>query len=420
MKIAGVVISLLFFLSAMGSYAGADELSDLKEALEEQQQKLEELQEKLKALEEKKHLEEEEALEKIDIREHEELKKKVEEMEERRRLEEAASKEMEEILPRFGVNLGLFGDINYSTDSRERVSDTFSLGEIDLYSTAGYGGRLNFLFEMLIEFEEDETELDAERLWVGYTISDLLIIRAGKFHTALGYWNKTFHHGKHLFPTVDRPFFLRFEEDEGIIPAHIVGLELAGSADIGQLRAKYWLEVGNGPRIDGNRLNPNNFVDDDDAKQFAFRTALSTRSLPGLSLGLFTSHFSIDTTLTKGVDEHIYGLDLHYARAGLELVSEYFFFDNPKASADAFYVQLSQTFGLLTPFTRFEWLDVDSGDPYMSALAGGFDRSQFIAGLRYDIDLFHSSLKAQYRHDDERGGRDKDFDVFEAQWTLHF
>jgi hypothetical protein len=349
-----------------------------------------------------------------------ELKKAVEELEERRHLEDAAAEEMEDILPKFGANLGLFGDINYSTDSREKNTDTFSLGDIVLYSTASYGERLNILFELVIEFEEDETELDVERLWVGYTINDSLIVRAGRFHTALGYWNKTFHHGKHLFPTVERPFFIKFEEQDGVVPVHIVGLEFSGSVNLLQTKVKYWLEVGNGSRIDNNNLDPNNFVDNDDSKQVAFRAALSPRRFPGFSLGLFTTHFSIDTPIEKGVNEHIYGLDLRYARGGFELISEYFLFDNSKATAHAFYLQLSKTFDLLTPYTRFEWLDVDSDDPYMNALNGGFDRTQFIGGLRFDIDLLHSSLKAQYRHDDERNSADKDFDVFEAQWTVHF
>jgi hypothetical protein len=269
-----------------------------------------------------------------------------------------------------------------------------------------------------VEFEEDETEVEMERLWAGYTISDLFIVRAGRFHTALGYWNKTFHHGKHLFHTVDRPFFLAFEGEDGVVPVHIIGLELSGSANIGQTRVKYWFEVGNGPSIENNQLEPNNFSDEDDSKQFALRVTLSPKRFQGLSVGLFGTHVPVDTIFKRNFGQNIFGLDIHYASEGLEFISEYFHFDNSEATADAFYAQLSYALDALTPFTRYEWLDVDSDDPYMRALAGGFDRSQFIAGLRYDIDLFHSSLKAQYRYDDEDGS--KDFDVFEAQWSFHF
>jgi Skp family chaperone for outer membrane proteins len=94
MKITGVIafVSMLLFIAAVDSRA--DELTDLKKSVEEQQRELEE------------------------------LRKKVDELEERRRLEEEAAREMEEIRPKFGVNLGVFGDINFSSDSREKENET--------------------------------------------------------------------------------------------------------------------------------------------------------------------------------------------------------------------------------------------------------------------------------------------------------
>ena len=82
---------------------------------------------------------------------------------------------------------------------------------MSLYSTASHGDHLHFLGELEIEMEDAETEIELERLWVGYTFSDLLTVRAGKQNTALGYWNKTYHRGKQLFTTIDRPFFLTSE-----------------------------------------------------------------------------------------------------------------------------------------------------------------------------------------------------------------
>jgi hypothetical protein len=99
---------MLLFIAAVDSRA--DELTDLKKSVEEQQRELEELQ------------------------------KKVEDLEERRRLEEEAAREMEDIRPKFGVNLGVFGDINFSSDSREKENETFSLGELTLYSDGGRNG----------------------------------------------------------------------------------------------------------------------------------------------------------------------------------------------------------------------------------------------------------------------------------------
>jgi hypothetical protein len=201
---------------------------------------------------------------------------------------------------------------------------------------------------------------------------------------------------------------------------------LSGSVDFDSARIKYTLEVGNGPdfkrdpHVPGrSRLIPNTLFDSTDSKQVAYRLTLTPRRPAGLSLGLFGTHFSMKATAETGVeDENIFGLDLHYTRGGLELLSEYFYFTNSDASSNAFYAQLSYSFDLLTPFTRYELLDVDESDPYMTALSGGFDRYQYIAGLRYDLDFLFSSVKAQYRYDHQDD--DKDFNVFEAQWTFHY
>ena len=74
--------------------------------------------------------------------------------------------------------------------------------------------------------------------------------------------------------------------------------------------------------------------------------------------------------------------------------------------------------GKFTPFIRHERLASNSADPYLGRLAGGAARYQNIAGVRYELDAVHSSLKAQFRRDVAK--HDDDFDVFEFQWAFHF
>lgn len=326
----------------------------------------------------------------------------------------------DESASRFGWNLGVFGDVNYSTESRERRHDSFSIGNLTLYSTASYGDRLNFLLE--IDFEPEEEEVDIERVWAGYRINDLLVIRGGKFHTALGYWNKTFHHGKQLFLTVDRPFFLAFEHEGGVLPTHITGLELEGGKTFGFGRLKYEFQLGNGPAIheeegeDEWMLDPNNTSDDNTSKQPILRVSLRPSAVQGLSVGISATTFEIDTPSKRGVDEAIYGLDLFYAVNGVELLSEGFLFHNEDGDGNAFYVRLSYTRDEWIPYVRFERLEVEGEDPYFTGHENGADRSQTIVGLKYDIDPITSSLKFQYRRDDSA----RDYDVFETQWSFHF
>ena len=328
----------------------------------------------------------------------------------------------EDTRPQFGVNLGVFGDINYSTKNREAEHHTFSIGDLDFYSTAEYGARINLLAELLLELEEGgENILDLERLWVGYTFSDLLILRAGKQHSALGYWNKTYHHGKQLFLTIDRPFFLAFEDDGGILPVHIVGIELEGAKSLAGMRWKYEMSLGNGPMIDtvGKVLIPNNTSDNNNSKQIVLRLSSTPARCPGVTLGLFGTTYEVDTTAKAGLEEAILGADLSYLNSGWEFISEYFRLRNSQDHADAFYIQLGYTlFEVMTPYARYEYLNLHPADPYFMDLQNNSDRDQQIFGLRYEIDSLRSSLKVQYRRDDKKGA--KTFNVTEAQWSFGF
>ncbi|MCR4287118.1 MAG: hypothetical protein NUW09_03795, partial [Deltaproteobacteria bacterium] len=103
---------------------------------------------------------------------------------------------------------------------------------------------------------------------------------------------------------------------------------------------------------------------------------------------------------------------------GAAAMAEYFRFDNADASADAFYVQFAYTVAEdITPYLRYESLNIDYADPYFKDLKGGMDRRQTIAGVRYDI-ADRSAIKAQVRRDSSRHGNT--FNVFEMQWAFNF
>jgi hypothetical protein len=393
----------LFFLIC-GTPANADEPSDLQEELkrqqaitEGQQKAIDELKKRLPRLEGQEHQGEE----------HGNL---------------TFSETGEDIGPKFGINLGVFGDINYSTKNRENNHHGFSIGDLDLYSTVNYGTRLNFLAELIIEMERnDEKEIDPERLWVAYSFSDLLTVRAGRQHSALGYWNKTYHHGRHLFLTTDRPFFLAFEDKGGILPVHIVGIELEGTAGLAGMRWRYELGFGNGPRIDSTNkvLVPNDVSDNNNSKQFILRLSARPSYHPDLTLGVFGTTYEVDTTSKTGLEELVLGLDLSYFHSPWEVISEYFRLRNSEAHSNAFYIQLGYNLlDRVTPYARYEYLNVDPTDPYFLDLQNNADRFQEIVGLRFDINYLRSSLKVQYRHDDQKG--DKTFNVLETQWSFNF
>ena len=389
-----LLAAAVFFVFAAAPDAWAED-GDLERRLDEQQREIDELRDKLDA------------------------------MEESGRLKEEAERDMAGIMPAFGKNLGAFGDINYFSETRESYdNDGFSLGTLSLFSTAAIGERTNLLFEMALVSHNSRTTVSVERFWASYAYSDPLTVRAGRFHTALGYWNKTYHHGKHLFNTVERPFFIKFESIGGVVPVHIVGLEATGSFDAGLGRARYWIEYGNGasfkydPHTGKQRLVVNSKFDVDESKQGVVRLSLSPSALRGLSLGLSYSRLNIDTPSFQGLDQDIYVADVHYENGIADVTAELFRFKNDTHSAKAWYVEVSRGIGSYTPFVRYETLDASAGDPYLGALSGGTSREQRIAGVRYDIDPVHSSIKVQYRGDELEGSAD--YDIFEAQWSFFF
>lgn len=380
------VYIVLFLTMALPVQLHADELSDLKKKMNQQQEEINQLRQDLERLEQSE-----------------------------------SSGESVGMKPMFGANLGLFGDINFTTKSREKSKNSFYLGEMDIYSTGNYGDRLAFFTELVVEAEDHGFEVDLERLWAGYTFSDLFIVRAGKHHTAIGYWNDEYHHGKQLFLTVDRPFFLNFEDEGGVIPVHFIGLDFEGRWGYSFARLEYDINIGNGPHINQStqELVPNNAGDDNDSKQIALRIAGTPTVVPGLHVGIFGTTFKIDTAAKAGLYETIYGVDITYKYHEIELLTEYFRLNNSDAASSAFYVQLG--YSLLenvTPYFRLESLNRDGNDPYLSNLRNGFDRRQFIAGVKYDINVIKSSIKAQYRYDDTIDGND--YNVFETQWSFSF
>ncbi len=294
-----------------------------------------------------------------------------------------------DLRPSFGINLGIFGDANYATERRDDNHHSFSIGDLDLYSTVNLGSRIDMLAELVMDHRHGEsTSFHAERLWIGYTFADFLIVRAGRHHTALGYWNKTYHHGRQLYLTVDRPFFLAFEHDRGVVPIHIVGLELEGSLYAGPVRLRYELNLGNGPDLDATEMTliPNNISDNNNSKQLIVRLSAQPARYAGMTAGIFGTKFSLDTPLQPGLAVTIMGADLSYQRGPWDLIGEYFRFRNSSDHADAFYLQFGHTFlDLLTPYLRYEYIAVDPSDPYFSALNLNSDRRQQIIGVRYDL-----------------------------------
>jgi hypothetical protein len=127
------------------------------------------------------------------------------------------------------------------------VHNTFQLGEFDLFLNSRLSSTISFLGEVVLAADASNFwGLDVERAQITYKPSEYFQISGGRIHTAIGFYNTTFHHGAWFQTTTGRPYMYYFEDSGGILPVHIVGVEAAGLIPrTGRWNAHWIAEVGN-------------------------------------------------------------------------------------------------------------------------------------------------------------------------------
>ncbi|MFQ5508700.1 MAG: hypothetical protein ACE5FN_05090 [Leptospirillia bacterium] len=348
-----------------------------------------------------------------------------------------------------GLELNGFGDVVFSATEMSDSGDDnngFALGQLDLYMAEQVSDRIDVLAELVIESASGAFVIDLERLQIGYALDNNRKLRVGRFHNLLGYWNLAYHHGSQLQTSIERPFFLEFEDDGGVIPVHMVGTWWASRHHTPLGRTDVGIMFGNGASLSADltanevaELNPDSGGDSDNDKAVSANISLMPAKVGGLTVGA-SAHFGtiniVDTgggALNDELDQFIWGLDVVYARSGTEVLAEYYAWHHDTTSTPtshnnttAWYTQVSHAVTeMLTPYLRYALLDAEA-DPYFNAIgftrnASGVvanrEKSVVIAGVRYDLN-YRSSLKAEYRSvDDDRLGT---YIEGAAQWAFSF
>jgi hypothetical protein len=331
------------------------------------------------------------------------------------------------------VTFNAFADVVFGDSDRAGEISGFELGRLDLWGThiIDEERKLKAFIELVVESEDDEFIIDLERLWVEYAIDPKFKIRAGRFHTALGYWNRVFHHGAHMQVSVGRPLFLGFEDkDTAMLPSHTVGVMAVKDFEpaVGKLRVE--LQIGNGTHIHVNELNPSISGDEDNDKAIVARLFFSPRFIDGLGLGI--SYLSQEISfkddvgnISDLVDQNILVADVSYIANKTEIFLEYYVIENEDTAgithtSTAWYAQGTYTFSeKWTPYLRYEFSkDIDPNDPYFITLLTS-EYSQTVVGVRYDIN-YNSSIKLEGRSLDEPSLIDSSSSSIWAQWTFAF
>lgn len=281
----------------------------------------------------------------------------------------------------------------------------FSVGTLDLYLTPQFGDRVKALFEIAFEFEENGAgAADMERVQLGYTLNDDLTLWMGRFHTPFGLWNTLYHHGANLQTSIFRPRFIAFEDKDGILPVHAVGVWASGKTRLGSQRITYDAYLANGSVIRRGRLDPNSFTDNDGNKMLGFNLGYQPSGrLEGLTVGLHgfgatVAAFATDGTALGRTRLRAAGAYFSYDTDQWESIGEYYHFANAataggaRHSSNAWFTQVGRNIGPLTPFVRYERASLDPADLYFRAQRAGRSYRRAALGARYAIDPM-SSLK---------------------------
>ncbi|MCW3113943.1 MAG: hypothetical protein JWR18_2339 [Segetibacter sp.] len=292
----------------------------------------------------------------------------------------------------------------------------FGLGEQDLFITSELNDRISFIGESVFKFSVSsptQFNVSIERVVFKYNFYGNHNLLVGKVHTPVNYWNYTYHHGRVLFPTIERP--LLFSAD--IIPLHNTGIGLQGQ-NFGPQKFGYDLFVGNG--IGASEIN-----DNDNRKSVTAGVHISPRD--GLTVGVSYyndevakgAHMHEGRTNLYDVKQSLYSGSVAYFGKKFELLAEGTLGNNysdTTGSKGTFAGYLYAGIKIkekLVPYIRFDNITYKSGEVYYR----NNNLAAAIAGLRYEINYL-SVVKLEFKHSyAEIGGKS---DRVSAQFAIGF
>jgi hypothetical protein len=294
------------------------------------------------------------------------------------------------------LGIRAFGDVDFRSLQHDELPNTFHLGQLDLFLSSKLSDTLSVVGELVAEAGDDNViTADVERLLLQYTPNEYLSVSAGRYHTAIGYYNAAYHHGLIFQTAVDRPFIYRFEDEGGLLPVHGVGLSAQGKIPSGPLGLRYIAEVSNGRSSDPKVEAVQTSVDSDAHKSVNVGLISRPLAVPGLQVGVSVYRDRMGAPFSG--NETIVAAHGVYRESGVEVLSEIISIRHELSQATAtttsFYAQGSVEVKNFRPYVRYESLDVPAADAVFAAYAG---RSQGPSvGIRFDP---HDAvaLKLQY------------------------
>lgn len=318
-------------------------------------------------------------------------------------------------------SLNFFGDTSLSF-GRPTAPDhflSFSFGAQDLLLKGELGNHIVATTEIAMEPDARQIVVDVERFNVRWQ-SEQFFIEAGRSHTSVGYWNNAYHHGTWLQPSIERPRWVAFEDADGMLPVHWVGLDLGAKFKVRSSTLNLFASVGNGRGhiVDDVR----NAGDYQSLKALHVAAEFVGIHWPELRAGVSgivdriaalpaTGEVSRPALPDQPIDELIAGAYVAYAGYPLVFIAESYWIVHRAKDQQLLTQQwntyggfalVGYAFGRFTPYVEFERVASSGGkDPFFipdpAMQTSSFDTAEGIVGLRIDLSDW-TALKVEYRN----------------------
>jgi len=302
------------------------------------------------------------------------------------------------------LNIRGFGDFGLYGGNQKGQTTSFSLGQTNLFITSNLSESVRVLSEVVFEVHQDNAfQVDLERMLMEASINDHLKLSAGRYHTAIGYYNTAYHHSTWFQTATERPYIFEYEDEGGILPIHMVGVQASGQIPSGKLGLNYIVEAGNGRTSNLLSQPVQNYVDENGHKAFNAAVFARPDGIPGLQTGFSLYRDVLTIPGSPKVSETITDAYAVVARSRFEWLNEALLIRHSPAgehsfNTPAFYSQISERFGQLRPYLRYQYINASSHEPVFPQV--GLREGPSV-GMRFDA-TDSVALKLQYDYTDLR------------------
>lgn len=315
-----------------------------------------------------------------------------------------------------------YGDVGFGSPLQEKLPEggldgstaSFQIADLHLFFTAKLSDEWSTLAELLITSDfTNESSAELDRMIIQYFPNRHLRVDIGKFNSSIGYYPNQFHRAKFYQTATGRPMMFGDEDNGGILPVHQVGITVQGEIPSGTLGLHYIAEVANGRSFNADSAEVQNFVDGNNGKSITVGLFARPDAAPGLDVGFTVYRDRLEPDAIAKVKETITAAHAAYLTPRFEFLNELAIVRHHPQSGDnatskSFYTQISNRFGIVRPYVRYEYQDVPEHDQLFRAghedvaIAFGL-RKAVSAGLRVDIGTF-AAFKVQFDRALQHGG----------------